>query len=49
MQEDNYGFMSMKIGIYLDKLNVSIEEFINGYFNEWLESYKEEILKLEEK
>ena len=27
----------------------SIEEFINGYFNEWLESHKEEILKLEEK
>ena len=47
MQEDNYGFMSMEMGIYLDKLNVSIEEFINGYFNEWLESYKEEILKLE--
>lgn len=47
MQEDNYGFMSMEIGIYLDKLNVNIEEFINGYFNEWLESYKEEILKLE--
>ncbi len=49
IQEENYSFISMEIGLYLEKLNLSIEELINEYFIEWVEAYKEEIHKLEKK
>lgn len=47
IKEKQNGIISLTVGIEIDKLSSSVEEFINNMIDEWVEDYENEINILE--
>ena len=47
IQKNNYGLLSLAVGLNIKLLECSIEDFINNNITEWIEIYEDSIDKLE--